>query len=112
MPNYSISITPVDAFAQKANHVVIQPGSFGPPPTFIATIGVLVAGRPAIAAVGTPGHAGYVPEVPEVPGQFSPQAQREIQLTQAEWDAWDTRLSDEDYIRNLVAAKLGFTISR
>lgn len=109
MSNILVSIKPAPAFPVQANAFIIT-GSTGLPPVFNVAIGVLTKGKPAIPAKGVPGHNGYVPEVPAVQDTFDVQKQLQVPMDKETWDKWQTTTDDAQYIRNYVAAQLGFSV--
>lgn len=77
-------------------------------------------GRGQILESGQPGQPGYQPYVPAILGSPTIPAvppvqdsiaiidQGSIEMTDAEWDAWDTK-NDNEYRTAIVAARLGLT---
>ena len=75
--------------------------------------GMAVAAVPEVpqrSGPNLPDYQAAIPAIPEQPEQFVAHAAPvQVVLTQAEWDNWGKSLTDEAYIRSIVAARLGAT---
>ncbi len=109
---FTANTKPFRAYTDDADCIVVQPASFGPPPTFQVLFGKYVPSVPAKAAVKNNGALDLpdIPAITEVPAMFKTQRTEIIILSQDEWDNWDKSQTDKDYLAGLAAKRFGLTL--
>ncbi len=99
------------SYTEDADCIVIQPATFGPPPTFTIYFGKYVPAVPAKPAIPNSGALDLpdTPATPEVPPAFKPQRSETLTLTQDEWDNWDKKMTDNAYLTTIALKRFGLS---
>ena len=102
------SIVPVSVFPSTANTLYIRAGNLGPPPTYYYQLQNVTIFPPVPEQVDPTTGDVIVAAVPETT-EVVVLKDGNVNMTQAQWDAWPADADDDAYQLNAISENLGLS---
>ena len=103
-------IVPVTVFPSQANQLYIRAGNLGPPPAYYYQLQSVTVVPPVPEQVDPTTGEVIVAAVPETQ-QVVMLKDGNVNMTQAQWDAWPADADDDAYQLNAISENLGLTLA-